>query len=306
MIEYEIIKHDKIKNIRVFINSIKLRSPHMHHDIELFYVLDGEGTIVIKNKKYHVTKGDSVLINAYDSHEILAAKNSLTLIIIQFSKNLLSDLYPALNKTIFIDSLPRDVMPKEEYQIFIKNIIELSYTYIQADSLFELKSIHHLSIILFYLFKYLKNDQLSQEKYSKLRKQNKRIDRINSYIDEHYQEQIRLSEIAELEKISVTHLSHFITKQFGMTFNEYLTDKRLECSLRQVSNLSLSLSEIAINSGFSELKYMTKAFKKTFGLTPKEYRLKGLISLPINKKTTASEYIYSNSECLDILNRFIQ
>lgn len=302
MIEYEIVKHDKMKDLRVFINSIKLRSLHMHHDMELLFVLDGKGTIIIKSKKYHVTKGDSILINAYDSHEIISSKDSLTLIIIQFSKNILNDYYYVLKNSIFLDALPRDILNKEDYQLFTNDILELSNAYIKADKLFELKCIQLLSNILYLLLKNLKTIELSQEEYSKQRKQNKRIDRINTYIDEHYQEQIRLSDIAEIEDISITHLSHFITDNFGMTFQEYLKDKRLECALRMISDSSLTLSDIASSSGFSELKYMTQAFKETFGLTPKEYRLKGFISLPINKKANVSEYIYSNDESLYLLN----
>ena len=220
MIEYEIVKHDKMKDIRVFINSIKMRSLHMHHDMELIFVLDGKGEIVIKGKKYHVTKGDSVLINAYDSHEILSSKDSLTVLIIQFSKNFLNDYYYSLKNTIFLDALPRDILPKEEYKKFTKNIFNLSNSYIEAKELFELNCINIMTDILYMLLKYLNTKQLSNEDYSKQRKQNNRIDRINSYIDEHYQESIKLSDIAELENISITHLSHFITDNFGMTFQE--------------------------------------------------------------------------------------
>ena len=77
----------------------------------------------------------------------------------------------------------------------------------------------------------------------------------------------------------------------------------MECALRIISDNSLTLSEIAASSGFSELKYMTSAFKDTFGLTPKRYREEGFINLPINKKANVSEYIYSDDESLSLLKR---
>ena len=302
MIEYEIIKHDKMKDIRVLLNSIKMRSLHMHHDIELILVLDGRGSIIVKNKQYHVTKGDSLIINAYDNHEILSIKDSLTVVIIQFSNNLLNDYYHELKNTVFLDTLIRDKMPEKEYKLFYQNIIELSEEYIKADKLFELKCIHILSDILYYLFKYMNTSELSESEYSKRKKQNRRIDRISSYIDANYQEPIRLSDIAEIEGISTTHLSHFISENFGITFQEYLKDKRLESALRMISDNSLTLSEIAARSGFSELKYMNSAFQETFGLSPNKYREEGFISLPINKKANISEYIYSDQESLSLLS----
>ena len=303
MIEYEIIKHDKMKDLRVFINSIKMRSLHMHHDIELLLVLEGKGTIIIKSKKYYVTKGDTILINAYETHEIISNQDSLTVLIIQFSTNTLKNYYHRLNNVIFLDVLPRDKFPKKDYQVFINNILDISYSYINAEELFEFNCISKLSNILYYLFKYMNTSELSQSDYSKRNKVNKRIDRINTYIDANYQSPIRLQDIAEIENITTTHLSHFITENFGMSFQDYLTDKRLECALRMISDTSLTLSEIASSSGFSELKYMNKAFKDTFDLTPNEYREKGFISLPINKKTNASEYIYSDKESLILLKQ---
>lgn len=70
-----------------------------------------------------------------------------------------------------------------------------------------------------------------------------------------------------------------------------------------ISDASLTLSEIASASGFSELKYMNKAFKETLDLTPNEYREKGFISLPINKKANALEYIYSDKKSLTLLKQ---
>lgn len=64
MIEYEIIKHDRLSGIRVFLNTIRIRSLHMHQDIEIMLVTGGRGTIVVRNERYPVSAGDTVLINA--------------------------------------------------------------------------------------------------------------------------------------------------------------------------------------------------------------------------------------------------
>ena len=302
MIEYEIIKHDKLKDIRVFINSIRFRSLHTHHDIELLLVIDGKGTINIKGKNHHICKGDMVLVNSFDNHEIISV-DSLQVIIIQFSNNFLNEYYHNLKNTIFLDVLPREKYSQDDYRDLVNSIMDLTKQYLRSDRLFELNCVKTLIDILYSLFKHTDNQTISEDDYNKRKKLNRRMDRISSYIDIHYQEPIRLSEIAEIEKISVTHLSHFITNNFGMTFQTYLNDKRLESALRMISNESLTLSQIAVNSGFSELKYMTKAFKQTFGLTPKQYRQEGFIDLPVNKKANVSEYIYSDTESLEIINK---
>lgn len=305
MIEYEIVKHDRLKDVRIFINSIRLRSVHMHRDLELFVVLKGEGTVIIKNEKHMVSKGDTILINAYDSHEIIALTDTLTLLIVQFSNHFLREYYHVMRNTVFLNCEPRKKLPEKEHRRMVNDILELSNEYLKADPLFELNCVHHLSDILYLLYRYMDTVELTENEYSKRKKLNRRIDRISSYISENYQGPLRLSDIAEMEGITTTHLSHFFTENFGMTFQEYLKDKRLECALRMIGDDSLTISEIASSSGFSELKYMTKAFKDAFGMSPSEYRTNKVITLPANKKADISEYIHSRDESLSMLSSII-
>lgn len=303
MIEYELVKHDKMKGLRVFVNSIRMRSSHMHHDIELIYVLNGKGTIVIKNDKYHVKEGDTILVNAFESHEILASYEAITVIIIQFSNHFLKDYFHNLKNALFKDVVLNKCLSKQDYDNLVENIFLLSKHYIQADKLFELICIQKLSNILYILFNNLEIEELSDPEYSRRKKTNQRINRISTFINENYTDQIRLQDIAEQEKITITHLSHIITENFGMSFQEYLKDKRLECAVRLIEDSSLSLSDISEMSGFSELKYMTKAFKEAFNLSPKEYRLKEFPSKTQHKKVNHSEYIYSREESLSLLKQ---
>lgn len=302
MIEYEIVRHDRLKDVRVFINSIRLRSVHMHRDLELFVVVEGEGTVIIKNEKHHVTRGDTILINAYDSHEIIAVTDTLTLLIIQFSNHFLREYYHAMRNTVFLNNTPKSEFPQNEYTRLLDDMIRLSQDYLKEDQLFELSCVHYLSDIIYMLYRYMDTTELSETEYTKRKKQNRRIDRISSYISENYQGPLRLSDIAEMEGVTTTHLSHFFTENFGMTFQEYLRDKRLECALRLIGDDSLTVSEIASSSGFSELKYMTRAFKDAFDMSPTEYRTSKVINLPANKKADISEYIHSRDDSLSILS----
>ena len=306
MLEYELVKHDKMKGLRVFLNSIRMRSSHTHHDIELIYILKGEGTIVIKNKHHFVQQGDAILINAFESHEILSSYEAITVIIIQFSNHFLKDYFHHLKNAVFHEVMLKKCLSKEDYQLLIENILSLSKSYIEADKLFELICIQKLSNILYLLFQHLEIEELSDLEYSRRKKTNQRINRISTYIDENYMDQIRLQDIAEQEKITITHLSHIIKENFGMSFQEYVKDKRLECAIRLIEDSSLSLSEISQMSGFSELKYMTKAFKDAFHVSPKEYRSKEYPSPIPNKKANLFEYIYSKEESLYLLNRIEQ
>ncbi len=302
MVEYEVVSHSKIKDINVFLNSIRMRSLHMHHDMELLLVIEGEGQILIKNKRYRVFQGDSILINAYESHEILSKGEPITFIIIQFSNHFLRDYFYAIRNAVFPDPMIRERFPEDKYCELVEDILSLSQIYLKEKELYELEVVNVFSKILHSLFTYMNVEELSESEYSKRKKVNRRIDRIAAQIDAAYTEQIRLADIAESEGITVTHLSHFIHDNFGMSFQEYLKEKRLGAAVRLIADPSVTLSDVASDSGFSELKYMTAAFKEVFGLTPQQYRQMGLQLSTENKKASAFEYIHSKEEALSLLN----
>jgi AraC-like DNA-binding protein len=301
MIEYEIVTHDRIRGVRVLVNTIRIRSIHMHHDAELLYAISGSGTIIIKNQPHPMKTGDVLLINAYESHEILSEQDGFTLVIIQFSSHFLQD-YGSLRNILFLDSELRTVMKETDYHTLCRHIEQLSLAYLEGGDYFHLPVISHLSEILYLILNRTHIELLSETEYSKRRKNEKRMKRVSEYIETNYQDQIRLSDIAEQENLTVTHLSHLISEQFGVSFQDYLKHKRLENAVRLI-HTGRTLSEISEYCGFSELKYMTKAFKETFHMTPAEYRKKEEQIPSVSSLEDRSEYIYSDREALVLLRQ---
>lgn len=81
---------------------------------------------------------------------------------------------------------------------------------------------------------------------------------ITEYIAEHHQEQISLEEIAEMEQITKYHVSHFIRKMLGISFQEYLNNIRFDHALRLLSQTDLNLLDICMESGFSSSRYLNQ------------------------------------------------
>ena len=144
----------------------------------------------------------------------------------------------------------------------------------------------------------------SEAEYTRRHRDEKRMKRISDYIEAHFQDPIRLADLAESEDITVTHLSHLIKDLFGVSFQEYLRNKRLEHALRLIHS-GRPLSEISAEAGFSELKYMTAAFKETFHMTPAQYR-RNVQQDPIETSMpNSSEYIWPDHEALPMLEQFL-
>jgi AraC-like DNA-binding protein len=65
-----------------------------------------------------------------------------------------------------------------------------------------------------------------------------------------------------------------VKKETGLTLGQYIQAKRLEQAQSLLKNNERSIAEIAELCGISDYNYFSRIFKKQFGITPRDYRLK--------------------------------
>lgn len=270
--EYELIRHGKMNRLNIFVNRILYRSNHMHSDFELVCVLEGEGSISTQRQNYPLTPGNIIFLNSNEPHDITGHGVGVTLLLIQFSKNFLQEYFPELSATVIEDGNVRMHLPPERFAALHRNILEVGMEYLSGSTYFELTSLSLMATILRQLMLFLSKETVSTEELHKRDRQTQRMARISSYLEQHFRESIRLSDLAAEEHVTTTHLSHFISQHFGMTFQEYLGNIRFEHAVRIIGNRSLSLSDVSAECGFSELKYMTRMFETQLGMKPADFR----------------------------------
>ncbi len=97
------------------------------------------------------------------------------------------------------------------------------------------------------------------------------------YVDEHYQDAgLSLNEVAKEVNISPSYLSAMFSRENKTTFVEYITSKRMEQAKDLLLNTQEKAQTIAEKVGYKDPHYFSYIFKKTYGLSPKEYRTKRL------------------------------
>lgn len=92
------------------------------------------------------------------------------------------------------------------------------------------------------------------------------------YIDFHYMEEIGMSALAEKCSVSGSYLSALFSKELGMTLTGYILQARINRALVLLNTSTSSIQEIAASCGFSDPNYFTRVFKKTKGISPRQYR----------------------------------
>ncbi len=101
---------------------------------------------------------------------------------------------------------------------------------------------------------------------------NKPIRIAKQYINEHYMEQIRLDDIADLVHLNPAYFSTLFKKETSLNFSDYVINLRLDAAKELLKSTNSSMEEIAEKIGYSETKYFSKLFSKVVGIKPSEYR----------------------------------
>lgn len=98
------------------------------------------------------------------------------------------------------------------------------------------------------------------------------IQDILKYIYANYAENLTLSVLAGHFFFSTVYMSSYIKRYTGHTFLEVLTSVRMYHAARLLKETNLKNREIGIRVGIPDERYLGQVFKKTYGMTPYEYR----------------------------------
>lgn len=96
--------------------------------------------------------------------------------------------------------------------------------------------------------------------------------KITEYIMLNFQEEISLSEVAQVANMAVTTFCNFFKENFRMTFVEYVNTLRVGYACKLLSESNLHIVEVAYKCGFNNLANFNRQFKKYKKMTPSEYR----------------------------------
>lgn len=107
--------------------------------------------------------------------------------------------------------------------------------------------------------------QETQEVPEKLRE-------ILHYIQGNYHKKISLSEVAERFYFNSSTVSRMFVKYMGINYIEYINTLRLEKAREMLDDSNISISEAAVKTGFENVSYFSKRFKKKYGISPQDYR----------------------------------
>ena len=102
----------------------------------------------------------------------------------------------------------------------------------------------------------------------------RRLKKILQWVAEHYGEEVRIADAAQLVPCSESHFMRWFRQMTGQSFIAFLKEYRLNAAAEALHATDDTVLTIASRCGFENLSYFNRAFKAHFGLTPREHRKK--------------------------------
>jgi two-component system, response regulator YesN len=98
------------------------------------------------------------------------------------------------------------------------------------------------------------------------------VTKVKSFINTNYTEDISLETIGDSFHVSASHICRIFKQETGEGINEFITKVRIENAKKLLRSGNINIQQLAQMLGYSDHTYFYKVFKKTTGMTPKEYQ----------------------------------
>ena len=96
-----------------------------------------------------------------------------------------------------------------------------------------------------------------------------------SYIQQNFTGKISLREFGEQFHLSEKYISRYFKEHFHITLSQYVTYLRLEHAKQLLQDTDIPVTDVAMQSGYQNVSYFIRSFKKTYGISPLKYRTAG-------------------------------
>lgn len=91
------------------------------------------------------------------------------------------------------------------------------------------------------------------------------------YIENHLEEELSLEKLAEEFYVSKYHIAHVFKDNIGLSIHQYITKKRL-LLCEEAIRAKMNITDVYQTYGFGDYSSFYRAFKKEYGISPKEFR----------------------------------
>ena len=272
----EVVQFHESSAHRIWLNDLPINySSHWHSAMEIIVPVENYYEVVAANVLYHVPVEGILIIPPGELHELKAPETGKRFIFIM-NISLISRLKGFTGiQALFTHPL---LLTKEQFPQIYDDIYELLVQI--RNEYFQNSEYAELIIQARMLEMFIKigeNHINADELFHAVRpyKQKEYVQKFNQtleYIDSHYMEDISLESVAAQAGFSKFHFSRLFKQYTDYTFCDYLCYRRIKAAEEFLAVPSFSITDVAMQAGFSSISTFNRLFKQQKGCSPSEYR----------------------------------
>ena len=267
---------------------------HWHKELECIVMLSGSMNYHVNNETYTLHEGDGIIVNSNRIHlcgptttdnspessgsGTITAENDGKYIVLLLNPDTLRFNHKMENKYInpilfdsnsnvfFLDhSIPWQLETSSIIMDIFHAVLDKipCYELIAQSKFFQLWNQLYQNTVAKHGYELAETDPMSPLKT------------MISFIQNHYQEKITLSDVAESGMMCQSKCCRLFRDALKQSPIEYLQNYRIGKGIYLLDHTDMTITEIALECGFHGASYFTETFRKINGLTPKEYRKQG-------------------------------
>lgn len=226
---------------------------HLHSDLEMALVLEGNLTLQLRDREEEIHAGEIALILCHELHAYRTVQHSKAFVCV-FSPD-------------YVDSFVQSVKGmRGERSVFACPAGLLSYIHEifshQAPSDLQLKAVFYAVCAQF---------AASTSMVPSATAPDNMLEQLILYVEQHFREDISLGQAAQALGYNRNYLSRQFHQMLSMNFRSFVNFQRVQYICHQMRVGSDSISSYALSGGFQSLRNFNRAFHEVMGMTPREY-----------------------------------
>lgn len=260
---------------------------HRHEYMQINYVSRGKGFHFINKKKFKIIKGDIFVIPPYVPHLIKPSNDSdIKIYEFEFVPEFVNQNFESIeNVEAFFDFayiepfLVAESQVKPRLNLVGKIQVEIENILTEALSEYKDKKPGYLLVIKSLLLKLLvivgREFTVGLENSESRNAFDRHRDSIFGaikYIDEHYEDDLSVEEVAKKFMLSQSYFSYLFKAITSKTFTEYVNGIRISRAMELLRNTDKRVIDICFDTGFRNVNHFNRLFRQQTGISPLLYR----------------------------------
>ena len=243
---------------------------HHHSAVEIIVPLKGEVVYTLPERTYRVQMGEVLIVPPNMDHDLDMREGSIRYLLLFEPTAIfgMRDLQPLENQL----KMPLYLSGQTELQKTVRSILmQTVECYDRRDPFWNTLCYAYLLQMYVEIAKHYAVLGFGGDTEPR-RMDPEIVDSARLYIEQNYMLDITLNDVAAFSGFSKYYFSRMFKQQMGISFADYLRNKRIEIAEERLIHTRQSIKDIAVAAGFGSIATFNRVFKESKNCTPSRYR----------------------------------